>query len=163
MTGTGRPGAAVAVRTLVMERDLDAPRRTVFAAFTDADRLARWFAPRGYTVPRWSVDVEPHVGGCHRLTMVHDEDLGRVRRVEGTYIEVVENDVLTLTEQVILGDEAPLLLTLRVEFTDTGPGRSVVRIEQGPLSTDMVERAQQQWETSFHKLDDLLGALYPAR
>jgi hypothetical protein len=96
--------------------------------------------------------------------MVHDEDLGRVITLDGIYTEVVEHDALTLMQHVVApGSEAPLVVTLRAEFTDVGPGRSTVRIEQGPFEPEMLERTRAQWESSFHKLDTLLGALYPAR
>ncbi len=38
-------------RTVDITRVFDAPRERVFAAWTRAEQLARWFRPKGFTVP----------------------------------------------------------------------------------------------------------------
>jgi uncharacterized protein YndB with AHSA1/START domain len=44
-------------------RVLNAPRELVYEAFTDPDRLARWYGPVGFSVPRDCVDIDARVGG----------------------------------------------------------------------------------------------------
>ncbi|MFL5849707.1 MAG: hypothetical protein ACJ76M_09210 [Solirubrobacteraceae bacterium] len=46
--------------TLRLEPVLPAPRALVFRALGDADEVARWWGPAGFTVP--SLDFAPSVG-----------------------------------------------------------------------------------------------------
>jgi len=52
---------------LSIARRIPAPPDAVFAAWTDAEQLRRWYAPRGMTVPQCEMDPRP--GGAFRLTM----------------------------------------------------------------------------------------------
>lgn len=45
----GRSTEAPADGEIVSTRVFDAPREVVFQAFTDPDRLAQWWGPRGFT------------------------------------------------------------------------------------------------------------------
>jgi uncharacterized protein YndB with AHSA1/START domain len=48
-------------------RMIDAPPEVVFKAWTEAEQLAKWFGPEGFTVP--SVDSDPRPGGAFSLVM----------------------------------------------------------------------------------------------
>lgn len=56
-------------REMVITRVFDAPRELVFSAWTEPERLKRWWAPDGASTPFFSVDLRP--GGtfvfCLRL------------------------------------------------------------------------------------------------
>lgn len=57
---------------LTFRRQLAAPRTAVWAAWTEADRFARWFGPHGSTMDPCELDAR--VGGrmffCHRGRIV---------------------------------------------------------------------------------------------
>ncbi len=53
---------------------LDAPRELVWKAWTQPERLARWWGPRGFTTPVSTIEIELRPGGRFRLAMVFDED-----------------------------------------------------------------------------------------
>ena len=46
-------------REFVITREFDAPRDLVFRAWTEADRLARWFGPKGFTTLSTALDLRP--------------------------------------------------------------------------------------------------------
>lgn len=46
-------------KALILERVFNAPRELVFDAFTKAEHLGRWWAPRGWEVSFCSVDLRP--------------------------------------------------------------------------------------------------------
>ena len=46
-------------REIVLSRVFDAPPELVFRAWTDPDRIGRWFGPRGYTC------------AIHELSLIH--------------------------------------------------------------------------------------------
>jgi uncharacterized protein YndB with AHSA1/START domain len=54
-------------RVLAITRRIPAPSEAVFAAWTEAEQLRCWYAPRGMTVPQCEVELRP--GGAIRLTM----------------------------------------------------------------------------------------------
>ncbi|MGC1359923.1 MAG: SRPBCC domain-containing protein, partial [Silvibacterium sp.] len=49
--------AIQADRVVVLEREFDAPRELVFAAWTDPERLARWWGPKMFSNPVCRVDA----------------------------------------------------------------------------------------------------------
>jgi uncharacterized protein YndB with AHSA1/START domain len=52
---------------LLISRDFDAPRDLVFKTYTEAEHLARWWGPKGFTMLRCSVDLRP--GGLFHYCM----------------------------------------------------------------------------------------------
>jgi len=54
-------------RTVAFTRTVHAPIEMVFAAFTDAEHLARWWGPEGYSVGAISVEARP--GGAIAILM----------------------------------------------------------------------------------------------
>jgi uncharacterized protein YndB with AHSA1/START domain len=62
-------GVAAQSRGLVLElrRVLPVPPEAAFAAFSEADELAQWWGPRGFTIP--SVNFRPRVGATYRIGM----------------------------------------------------------------------------------------------
>jgi uncharacterized protein YndB with AHSA1/START domain len=79
-------------RTVDITRVIDAPRERVFAAWTQAEHLARWFSPKGFTIPSCEADARP--GGAFRLVMRSPD--GKDYRVRGSYREVVAPERLVI-------------------------------------------------------------------
>jgi uncharacterized protein YndB with AHSA1/START domain len=52
---------------LVITRVFDSPRTLVFRAWTEPDRLARWFGPKGFTMLSSTLDLRP--GGVYHYGM----------------------------------------------------------------------------------------------
>jgi uncharacterized protein YndB with AHSA1/START domain len=55
-------------REIVLARVIDAPRESVFDAWTDPEQLSVWFGPEGLTIETHEIDVR--VGGVWRFDMV---------------------------------------------------------------------------------------------
>jgi uncharacterized protein YndB with AHSA1/START domain len=51
-------------REFIISRSYDAPRDAVWQAWTEADRLAKWFSPKGTTTRIAKFDLKPG-GMCH--------------------------------------------------------------------------------------------------
>lgn len=81
-------------RELVLSRLIDAPREKVYRAWTEADILKQWFAPKPWTTPRAELDVRP--GGTSFVVM-RDPD-GNEYPNQGIYLEVVPNERLVFTD-----------------------------------------------------------------
>src|SRR2546430_477281 len=77
-----------------MTREFKAPRRLVFDAWTRPELLARWFGPRGWTVPVCEIDLRP--GGAYRYVM--RGPAGEEMIMRGVYREIVPPERLVCTE-----------------------------------------------------------------
>ncbi|MDP4021606.1 SRPBCC domain-containing protein [Methylobacterium sp. NEAU 140] len=117
---------------VVLVRQLNAPRRTVFEACTDPRRLARWLAPAAGEVR--SVTGDPRVGGLFRLDGVDPN--GQAYAVRGTYLEIVPDRGLLMTW--LFEGAAPL-----------GGPPSRVRIDLRALGADTTEMT-----LSHERIDD---------
>jgi uncharacterized protein YndB with AHSA1/START domain len=93
MTASVRATAPTAGRELTITRVFDAPRALVFKAWTEADRAAQWWGPRGFTVISCQMDVR--VGGAYRRCMRSPE--GVVHCARGVYREVAAPERLAFT------------------------------------------------------------------
>ena len=80
-------------RELVITRVLDAPRRLVFKAWTEPERVVRWWGPQGFTMPSCKMDVRP--GGAFRFCMRSPD--GTDHWLQGVYREIAEPERLVLT------------------------------------------------------------------
>src|SRR3989442_612332 len=80
-------------RELVITRVLDAPRRLVFKAWTEPERVVRWWGPQGFTMPSCQMDVRQ--GGAFRFCMRSPD--GTDHWLQGFYREIVEPERLVLT------------------------------------------------------------------
>ena len=70
--------------TLEIKRTFQAPREKVFQAWTDPEKMNRWFSPSDeYEV---SAECDPRPGGNYRVQMTHKD--GNVHTVVGEYREV---------------------------------------------------------------------------
>ena len=128
----------------------DAPRESVWAAWTDPDQVARWFGPEGFEVPRESVTIELRVGGRYELTMVRGGG-----RQPLTY-EIVELDpprllVLRCAPIPEVGSHEETFT--RVELHDHG-GKTRMTLSDGPYTE--ARYAEAGWHSAFAKLDALL-------
>ena len=85
-------------RTLVTTRIFDAPRESVYKAWTDPKQLANWFPPEGFSSPRCEIDPRP--GGVFRVDMQGPQTPpfdGKVFPGPGRFVEVVPNERLVFT------------------------------------------------------------------
>ena len=81
-------------REIVMSRVFDAPRTLVFDAWTRPELFARWFGPRGWTVPVCEIDLRP--GGAYRHVLRGPD--GAEVSLRGVYREVARPERLVSVE-----------------------------------------------------------------
>ena len=81
--------------TVMLHRVLAAPVEKVFRAFTDADALARWLPPEGFTAKVDSMDVQ--VGGKYKMSFTNFTT-GQTHGFGGEYREIVPNQRLVYTD-----------------------------------------------------------------
>jgi uncharacterized protein YndB with AHSA1/START domain len=80
-------------RTLVISRLFNAPRSLVFKAWTEAERVALWWGPQGFTTRYCQMDIRE--GGAFRLCMRSPEGTEHWKR--GVYREIVAPERIVFT------------------------------------------------------------------
>ena len=130
---------------------IKAPRAQVFAAWTNADILRKWFAP-GTRKPEPAVlDVRP--GGKFKIIMQGEED---APTAVGQYQEIVDGSKLVFTWGWDGDPSQPTLVT--VTFTDVDGGTEVVLIHEHFASAKTRDHHQQGWQAIMDKLPTLFAA-----
>ena len=103
---------------LVLTRIIDAPRETVFKAWTDPKLLKQWFAPAPWTTPVVETDVR--AGGASLIVMRGPD--GNEFPNRGVYLEVVKNERMVFTDAFSKAWEpsAKPFMTVVLTFEDAG-------------------------------------------
>jgi uncharacterized protein YndB with AHSA1/START domain len=78
---------------LLLERVIDVPRASVWAAWTRPEQLMKWFTPTPWTTVDCEIDLRPS-GIFHTVSRSPD---GQEFSRTGCYLEVVENERLVWT------------------------------------------------------------------
>src|SRR5215471_2275103 len=139
-----------------IRRTFDAPRELVWTAFTDPDELTKWWGPKGFHVPRESIEVDLRPGGVFALTMVGPD--GTTFPDRGSFQEVVEHERLAFGGEVEGFGQMSSAYT-EVTFVDLGDGRTELIVHQTLVAVaEMPEMAREGWSSQFDKLDELLAA-----
>jgi uncharacterized protein YndB with AHSA1/START domain len=140
--------------TLDIQRTVAAPAERVFAAFTEADQLARWWGPRGFSIP--SLEFQPHAGARYRIEMQPPE--GDAFYLTGEFGEVDPPARLAFTFawEDPDPDDVENLVVLSFRELD---GSTEIALEQGPFRTEARRELHREgWSDSIDKLAELLDA-----
>jgi uncharacterized protein YndB with AHSA1/START domain len=142
-------------REFTITRVFDAPRELVWRAWTEPAQIALWFGPRGYTVPRDSVEMDVRPGGVFRLKMVPDDPEGRVSHTDGVFQEVVAPERLAFTESWTPheGDDLEVLLTFSALPDDRTEMVCHVRMR---ATDEWRDAALAGWSSTLDCLEELL-------
>jgi uncharacterized protein YndB with AHSA1/START domain len=139
---------------ITLSRVFDAPPELAYRAFVDPDQLCLWFGPDGFSVPCESVQIDARPGGFQRYTLESDADPEIRSRVDVTFAEVVENELLA-GHQEIEGTPGTRIM-LRLEFQQQAHGKTRLDLRQGPFTGERGKVTKAGWESSFIRLDSLL-------
>ncbi|BCS52545.1 SRPBCC domain-containing protein [Geobacter sp. SVR] len=158
-------GTAAATE-LVIVRQLDAPREAVWKAWTEPERVMRWWGPKNFATPFCTIDLR--VGGTFLSCMRSPE--GQDYWSTGTYREIVEPSLLVCTDsfadeqgtivpaaQYGLTGEWPDELLVEVTLEERDGGTLMTLRHFGHPAGEMKEQCEAGWNESFDKLADLLA------
>lgn len=154
----------------VITRTFNAPRPLVWNAWTDAERLAKWWGPKGCTLRVITLDMRP--GGIFHYAMEFQP--GQAMYGRFVYGDIVAPETFSFISS--FADEAgnvirapfsatwPLEVRNTITLTEQGE-RTELTLRGGPTDpTDaeyetflgMFASMQQGWGGTFDKLDELL-------
>jgi uncharacterized protein YndB with AHSA1/START domain len=150
MTQTQNP-AAIA---LVLRHTFDAPRETVFKAWTDAATMQQFFGPGDHQCK--DVQVDLRTGGAYRITMVAPD--GENIIVVGTYREVVVPERVVCTWRWLEDtpeDEYDTLLTL--DFVAKGLQTELVLTHENFKTAESCENHTKGWSAILQACAKLIA------
>ncbi len=142
---------AVAEKLLV-KRTFKAPVERVYAAWTDAEQIKRWFAPGTMSVPMAEADARQ--GGRYRMQMSEGDGDCAFHTTGGVYREVIPNQRLVFTWQWE-GSDLETLVTL--EFKSLSAHETeLTLIPEGFDSEETRDKHGQGWDGCLAKLEAFL-------
>ena len=150
MSASPVPSAAVKP-SLTLKRRFNAAPEKVYAAWTDAAQIVKWFGPDSGPVTRAETDVR--TGGRYHVVF-HTED-GEEHNVSGTYREVVPNEKLVFTWAWRTMPERESLVTILVK-PEAG-GTLMTLIHEQFFDEAARDRHEFGWTGSLNKLERLFA------
>jgi uncharacterized protein YndB with AHSA1/START domain len=139
--------------TLQMTRQIPGAPSLVFRAFVDADEVAKWWGPSGFTVP--SLDFDPRAGGSYRIEMQPPE--GDAFVLIGEFRQVQPSARLTLTFRWEDPDPDDVENLVELSFGDLGEATEI-SLTQSPFKTEARRDLHREgWTDSFDRLERLLA------
>jgi uncharacterized protein YndB with AHSA1/START domain len=146
-----------AERLLVITRVFDAPRALVFKAWTEPEHLARWWGPRGYSLPSCQIDLRQ--GGSYRFQMRSPR--GEIHWWHGIVREIVEPERIVWTCSVNNADgtsiSAETLLTVTLEEY---AGKTRLTLHQAIFESTAIRDAHSNgWKDAFGRLAEHLASV----
>jgi uncharacterized protein YndB with AHSA1/START domain len=143
-------------REVVVTRVVNAPRRLVFAAWTEPKHLQRWLTgPEGWTMPVCEIDLRP--GG--RWRYVYRKASGTEMTLTGSVLEVAPPERFVTTES--WGPEWPD--TVNTLVLTEADGRTTIALTITYVSKEARDAAldtgaMDGMNHAFELLDELLDA-----
>src|SRR5215213_1226801 len=138
---------------LQLTRVLPAPPEALFGAFSEADELATWWGPAGFTTP--SLEFNPSVGAGYRIEMQPPE--GDAFHLTGEFRAVDPPHRLAFTFVWEDPDPEDVENLVELSFRDLGESTEV-GLTQGPFKTEArLELHRDGWTDSLDKLERVLS------
>jgi uncharacterized protein YndB with AHSA1/START domain len=144
----------MATHTIRLHRVLRAPPERVYRAFLDADAVAKWLAPDGFTCKVHELDAR--VGGSHRMTFT-DLSTGHGHSFGGKYLELVPGQRIRYSDRFDdPGLRGEMVTTIELQAVSVGTD---MNIEQaGVPDVIPAESCYLGWQESLILLGKLVEA-----
>ena len=134
--------------TVRLHRVLSAPPARVYKAFLDADGLAKWLPPYGFTCKVHSFD--PRVGGGFRMSF-SNFNTGNGHSFGGEYLELVPGKRIRYTDKFD-DPNLPGVLQVEVVLEPVICGTDIKIVQDGIPEAIPLEMCYLGWQESLAQL-----------
>lgn len=138
--------------TVRLHRVLAAKPEKIYRAFLEADAMAKWLPPNGFTCTVHQ--LEPRVGGSHRMSFRNFTN-GQGHSFGGKYLELVPSERLAYTDRF---DDPNLPGEIRVTVTlkKVVVGTELTIVQEGLPDVIPAEACYLGWQESLRNLARLV-------
>jgi uncharacterized protein YndB with AHSA1/START domain len=143
--------------TVRLLRVLRAPPERIYRAFLDADAMAKWLPPNGFTGKVHHLDAK--VGGTYKMSFTNFTS-GNGHSFGGKYVELAPNERIVHTDKFDdpnLPGEMRTTVTLKKVLV----GTELNVVQEGIPSAIPVEACYLGWQESLTLLAQLVEAEIP--
>ena len=147
----------MSTNTIRLHRVLRSPPERIYRAFLDADAMAKWLPPNGFTCKVHHMDAK--VGGTYKMSFTNFTT-GKSHAFGGTYVELTPNENLRYTDKFddpSLPGEMSTIITLKKL---TG-GTEMNIVQEGVPAAIPAEMCYLGWQESLILLAKLVEAEIP--
>src|SRR5881227_3913259 len=143
--------------TLRLHRVLRAAPEKVYRAFLDADAMAKWLPPNGFTGKVHQLDAR--VGGTHRMSFTNFST-GRSHAFGGKYLELVPHERIRYTDQFD-DPNLPGAMQTTITFKAVSVGTELNIVQEGVPDIIPPEACYLGWQESLTLLGKLVEVEIP--
>jgi uncharacterized protein YndB with AHSA1/START domain len=143
--------------TIRLHRVLRAAPERVYRAFLDADAMAKWLPPYGFTGKVHQADAK--VGGTHRMSFTNFTT-GKSHSFGGRYLELKPNELIRYTDKF---DDPNLPGEMQVTATlkKVSCGTELTIVQEGVPDVIPPEACYLGWQESLAQLANLVDPEIP--
>jgi len=138
----------MSTHTVKLHRVLRVPPERVYRAFLDADAMAKWLPPYGFTCKIFRMDAR--VGGSYKMAFTNF-GTGNGHSFGGEYLELVPASKICYTDKFddphIPGD-----MKTTISFTPVACGTELQILQEGIPAVIPVEMCYLGWQESLAQL-----------
>jgi uncharacterized protein YndB with AHSA1/START domain len=131
--------------TVRLHRVLKAPPQRVYRAFLEADAMAKWLPPNGFTGKVHHLDAK--VGGTYRMSFTNFTS-GGSNSFGGKYLELVPNERIRHTD-VFDDPNLPGEMVTTIAFVKVSCGTELHVTQEGVPSAIPPEMCYLGWQESL--------------
>ena len=142
----------MSTNTVRLHRVLRATPERVYRAFLDADAMAKWLPPHGYTGKVHHLDAR--IGGTYGMSFTHFAT-GHRHSFGGTYVELVPNERMRYTD-TFDDPNLPGEMQVTVTFAKVPVGTEVTIVQEGVPEVIPPSACYLGWQESLALLQLLV-------
>ena len=139
-------------RSIRLHRVLRAPPEKLYRAFTEAEALAKWLPPYGFTCTVHQLDAV--VGGTFRMSF-RNFSTGHAHAFGGEYLELVPHQRIRYTDRFD-DPNLPGLIEVTVSLEPVSCGTALSVVQAGIPEVIPLEMCYLGWQESLAQLATLV-------
>ena len=139
-------------RVVRLHRVLRTKPEKVYRAFLEADAMAKWLPPYGFTCKVHH--MESSVGGGFRMSF-HNFSTGNGHSFSGEYLELLPNEFIRYTDQFD-DPNLPGVLQVTVSLKPVSCGTELTVVQEGIPEAIPLEMCYLGWQESLLQLAALV-------
>ena len=143
--------------TVRLHRVLRAPPERLYRAFLDADAMAKWIPPHGFTCKVHHMDAK--VGGSFRMSFTNFTS-GNGHSFGGEYLELVPHERIRYTDKFD-DPNLPGEIQVTVTLTKVSCGTEINIVQEGLPEVIPLEMCYLGWQESLEQLATLVEPEIP--